>query len=411
MNSTKRNLILNAVGEAVWGLQANMVVAATVLAVLLNSHGAAPWMIGAISAIETAGMLIPQLLGAYLFTSRKNLKRNLVVWHILTVCVLLFLMGLLTLLSPGIPAAVYRYMMLGLFLVMSVAIGVIVAVWVDWLAHLFDVSIRGTAIGLGVFAASLAGTGGALLAGRVVAHIPSPLSYALLYMVAAAIAVVSMIIFYFVRDPGADSTEVRRRPDVAELLEKFRSSLKDRNFRAYLVGRVLAALGFSIMPFIAVHFSSRAAGALADSTIVTCGAAMTVGMSVGSLLLGRLGDRHGHRLGVIIGVAAQLLALVFLLAVPGLLGCIVVYALTGFAAMGGWVSHSNIVIETCPHEHRAAHISIANMVLGFLTAMLPVLAGQVVEQWGMSRLFLGSAGFSVLALAWFVFLVREPREV
>ena len=74
------------------------------------------------------------------------------------------------------------------------------------------------------------------------------------------------------------------------------------------------------------------------------------------------------------------------------------------------LSHANIVLETCPHDHRVAHISVGNLVIGSAAATLPLVAGVVVAQWGTMALFAGSAMFSVLALLWFVFLVKEPRD-
>ena len=72
-------------------------------------------------------------------------------------------------------------------------------------------------------------------------------------------------------------------------MDRIRLSLADARFRSYLAGRILAMGGFCVTPFIAMRYASAEAGGLSGATIVSAGAAMTFGMALGSLILGRLG--------------------------------------------------------------------------------------------------------------------------
>ena len=69
----------------------------------------------------------------------------------------------------------------------------------------------------------------------------------------------------------------------------------------------------------------------------------------------------------------------------------------------------NLLFESCPHDSRFAHITIANLVMA--TTMLPPLAaGMIVDVWGVPKLAAGSLILSGVALVWMFRKVREPRQ-
>jgi MFS family permease len=144
---------------------------------------------------------------------------------------------------------------------------------------------------------------------------------------------------------------------------------------------------------------------------VSCGAALTLGLAAGSVVIGRLGDRHGHRLGVLIGIGMQVLTLLVILFVPGIRGCLLAYACAGICNACGYVSHYNMIFETCPHSHRMAHISVGNLLIGCPLALAAVFGGRVADVWGRPVLFTACLVFSVLAFVWCALAVKEPRTL
>jgi len=298
------------------------------------------------------------------------------------------------------------------YAVFVLAMGCNVSAWLDWLADLFPKSIRGTAIGASTFSASLCGVGGALLAGRLLRERPGMTTYALLYALAAVVAYLSISTFWLIRDRAESSAEDDTpAPPIRVMLARFAVSLREGNFRAFLIGRVCAALGFCMVPFIAVYYQSAGGGGLRPDVVVSCGAAMTVGMSLGPLVLGRLGDIHGHRLGVTLGTAGQVVALGVVLTLGGIMGCVIAYLFAGLAIGSGWVSHNNMLFETCPHDHRMAHITVGNLVMAAPLIIAPIAAGALVEVAGLRVLFWVCLGLSAVAVAWFATRVKEPRQL
>jgi len=255
------------------------------------------------------------------------------------------------------------------------------------------------------------GAAGAAAAGWLLGWYPEPGAYVLLFCAAGTFEVLSMIIFGFVDDPaeGSDETGVRLR--VRELGHHFRTSLGSANFRAFLVGRVLASVGFCMLPFIAVYYKSTEGGGLDKGTVVSSGAAMTLAIALANLVLGRLGDRRGHRIGILVAPIAQAATLAVVLLSSGRWSCVAAYTCAGLAAGSAWISHTNMLFETCPHDHRLAHITVGNLVLSLPMLAAPLLAGVVADLCGMATLFRLCLVLSLAAAAWIALRVREPRHL
>jgi MFS family permease len=333
----------------------------------------------------------------------------LVLWHLLAALPFLLLMAILSFHSERLGQRLYCLLMLTGFGVFTFVMGIVVAAWVDFIGHLFPIEIRGKVMGVSITGFSLAGTAGALVAGwwlkaATVAH-----PFAWLYLAAWLLGSLSILLWCPVDDPVSRTGDDEPRLPLRELLARFRHSLTDCNFREFLLSRVLATCGFCILPFIAVHYTSTAGGGLPHDLVVSAYAALTLGLGAGSLALGWMGDRRGHRCGVLVGTTAQVVALLVLLFVTGRWGCILAYVAAGVCSACGFVSHYNLILESCPHDNRMAHISVANLLVGLPLAVVPILAGLAAESWGLRPVFLASLGCSVLALLWVVCRVREPR--
>ena len=408
--SDRKNTVFNALGESIWGFQAALVAPATVLTVMLRDYGAGERMIGSIAAVESGAALLPQIIGIYLFTSHARRKMNLVLWHVLLMAPAMLAIALLTHFSDRIPPAVLRLAIIGCFGWFQFFMGIIVAVWMDWLAHLFAPAIRGTVFGISWCASAVAGTGSGLLAGYILKVYPHA-AYTYLYLAAGVLVAVCMGSFAMIRDPAADQPDDRPRVTTADLLDSFRLSLLDRNFRAFIIGRVLTVAGFCIGPFIAIYYTSAAGGGLSNNAVVSFGAAMTVGMAVGNLGLGRLGDSCGHRIGILLGAAVQVAALIVMLVSAGRLSCMLAYFGAGLVGASGFLSHVNMLYETCPHDSRIAHITVANFLMGVTMIVCPIASGFAAAQWGLPTLFAICLAISVCAFVWLLLRLREPREL
>ena len=405
-----RNTSLNAAGESFWGLLNGLIASSTVLVVLLRQYGASTVMIGAITAIEIGSTLAPQILGSVLFASRARRQRRLIVWHLAAILPFLLVIAAIALMGPRWQPAAIRWGVLAAYASFMFGIGVVLAVWFDWLSGVFPQATRGRAFGLGFGASAVLNFAGGLIAGRLLAAADRIPSFSILYTVAAICGAASILTFSLIDDPNRLAVDSSPRLRLTDMIRWFRLSLADRNFRRFLAGRILATAGFCIVPFVAVHYTSAEGGSLSPAQVVTLGVFMPAGSALSNLVFGWLGDRRGHRLGIMAGAALQMLAIAILLRFQGPAACAAVYFVIGLCGGAAAVSHHNMIFETCPHDHRLSHITIANLVLSG-GVVFPLTAGVVMQTLGLRALLGGSLAASGAALLWFLLMVREPREL
>jgi MFS family permease len=410
-NRVVRNALANIVGESLWGLQAALVASATVLTIILKDYGAGKTMISSIMTIETIGFIMPQMVGVILFR-RWALKRvPLVVWHLVTVIPCILLMAALLWVAPHAQAVFVRWAVLVCYACMVVSIGVIISVWMDWLARLFDTGIRGTVLGLTFGASALAGAAGTLVSGWLLRVHPGTGIYPVLYLIAGTLAAVGICAFLFVGErtpaPPADdgSTETW-----GKIMSSVKKSLADVAFRRFLLARILTAAGFSVMPFVTLYYMSDHGGKMSGDMVVSVSVAMTAGMTVGNVGLGRMGDRLGHRSCLLLGAALQVVTLLILLLTTGIVSCAVVFFLAGICLSAGFISHYNMLFETCRHGARVVHITAGNFVFSAGSAAIPLLGGVVASCFGLRAVFAASLVLSAAAVLCYLLFVKEPRN-
>jgi MFS family permease len=298
------------------------------------------------------------------------------------------------------------FVFFGLFMM---TIGFVLPVWVDWVAGVFRKEKRGTAFGLASFGSAMAGALSAVVAGRVLKVVEFPVGHAVLFLIGTVFFFVSMLAYLPLKE--LKKVELKPRLSAGELLNRFRISLSDTNFRRYLLSRLFLTAGSGPVVFFAMRFKSAEGGAVPAETIVTLGAALTLSQAVAAVLLGRIGDRFGHKTGAVIVSAAQICALFVAFEFTGAWACGAAFALTGVSVAGAWVSHQNLLFETCPHDCRVAHITVSNLVLAPLTAMVPVLTGKIVALYGTGTAIGICLVPTVLGLGWLVAAVKEPRTI
>lgn len=408
----RRNVACHTAGEALWGAQSNLVAPTTVLTVVLLSFGASNATIGMIDAITVGLHALPQIIGAYAFRHIRKRKQLLLMWHWLCILPFAFASGITILLADRMSDLVVRVVLLSCYAGMVFAGGTIAAVWMDWMGRVYRTNIRGTAVGIIMAASSIAGTVGAAAAGYAITRWERPDVFGWLHIVAGSIGVIAITLFWLIRDPLPEQGDIPPPVlNLREMLQRFVVSLKDVNFRAFLIGRFLAAYGFCVVPFFVVHFTSKAGGSMDSGRVVFYSAVLPFATAFASLAFGRMGDRMGHRAGIMIGAATQVLTLMMILVGQGDVFCLIAFAGAGICMGAARVSHYNLLMETCPHDSHLSHITVGNLVMSFCSTPAPLLGGLIAGMWGTRVLFVVCIGFSLAALLWFIFRMREPRTL
>ncbi|MBN1676695.1 MAG: MFS transporter [Kiritimatiellae bacterium] len=403
----RRHLILNAAGEALWGFGGNLAAPLTVLTLVVARLGGGNFEIGLLNAIGAAGILFPQLLSTLVLQRGTGRRTYLIRFHYLAILPPWVLIGLLLLLVGDGPSLAGRIALPLLYAAYVGSIGFVLPVWFDWIVGFFPRDVRGQAFGWAAAASAAGAALAAVCAGLLARRLDYPLNYALLFFIGAICFLVSMSVYTFMREPA--SLAVPPTLTARQILGRFRQSLAGRNYRTYLIARLLLTAGAGPIGFFAVHYRGTAAGAVPERTLIALGAVIYVSQAIMSWLLGRIGDRFGHRLGALIGALSQVGGLGIAILMPGAVGAGAAFLMTGVGIAAAWVSHQNLLFETCPHDCRSAHITITNLVLAPLTTLVPLVTGRMIEAFGSRIVFAWCLLPTVLGLAWFLFAVRDPR--
>lgn len=401
-----------ALGEGIWGLGIGLIAPLTVFPLLLKALGAKGIELGLVFSLATAGVILTQPLGLLLPRKGKGRKRFLILYHCFVVLPATLLMGALIWTLGGQPGLhlLLRWLLIGVFGVRILVIGVIVPLWQDWFASLFNRENRGQATGMYAAASAIGVSLAAVVAAYFRSHLPFPGNYAVLFFMAVFLFAISMGVFMGVSS-GNPSEGGPERPELGEMMAMFRDSLRDNNYRSYLVTRVLLTVGAGATAFFAVRFRSPEGGELSDATIIGLGALLTMPQALASYWLGRRGDKKGHRSGVLIGATAQTGAIAFAFFGSGAVACALCFICLGVGLASGMVSHQNMVYETCPHDNRVAHITLSNLALSPFVLLMPVALGWLVGEVGLT-IGIGTCLIPTVAGAvWTVIMVDEPRQL
>jgi uncharacterized membrane protein len=82
------------------------------------------------------------------------------------------------------------------------------------------------------------------------------------------------------------------------------------------------------------------------------------------------------------------------------------------AFSAAWVSHNNMLFETCPHDSRVAHITLSSMVLGPVLFLVPMVTGWLADHvWDRPTAIGATLVPTLLGVAWLALMVQEPRDI
>jgi MFS family permease len=139
---------------------------------------------------------------------------------------------------------------------------------------------------------------------------------------------------------------------------------------------------------------------------------MLAGHTGGSLALGWLADRFGHRLVLLLGAASMLAANLLALTASSLETFQIVFVAAGFQQAAINVSSLNILLDFAPAaEERPTYVGLGNTAMAPVALVAPLAAGLLADAAGFGLTFALAASFGVVALALLLGRVREPRRL
>ncbi len=261
--------------------------------------------------------------------------------------------------------------------------------YVDIIGKIIPAGRRGAFFGGRQALSAPLAVGAALLARHILAEVPYPNNYALLFGLAATALFIASLGFLFVREPPRSNADGRVRQ-----WGEYRAQLLETAQRLRALVNVQLLTGFSLMamPFYVVY--ARQELGASPEAVGWFILAQVLGGVLGNLLWARLVDRFGSRR--MLAACATLSTLIPLLAVGlgrlGWTGILAVSFLGGATINGRSVGFSSALLELAPPDERPTY-SALDVVLILPVAFLPLLAGVFLQHWSYTVLFLAVAAF------------------
>ncbi|MGI6367876.1 MAG: MFS transporter [Anaerolineae bacterium] len=402
-----RNIIALVADSMLFYMAMSFVGANTVLPALLGMLTDSELVIGIGSGITRGAWLLPQLLVAG-FITRMRRRRKLIVGAAWLSRPLMLVIAL-TIWRAAVPSPTLTIVvLLAVFFIFFSLDAVVSVPWFDHLARTISARRRGIVVGTGQILGGFGGIG----AGAAVRYLLSaespwsfPDNYALVYVAASGLLLLSSIAISFIADPDCTPADGTSAPTPRENLRLLPTFLRDdRPFRRLIVVQLL--LGFvGVATAFYVLYAQRVLGfTLGDTGLfvsMQVGGSMIAGVLLG-YIQNRLGPLAHIRLQILLAVVAPLLALLAG-AVSGLGGELThwIYAalflMLGVYIGGGAWPFNNWIMEYAAETRRPMYIGIAN-TLSALTMLAPVLGGLVVDRISYPAVFILALAFCALAL-------------
>jgi len=411
-NESHNRAVLTADGIAYW---VGMAFAdpSTVVPAFLSQLGAPNTLIGFLTGFRAGGFLLPQLVVAHYIEGWPRKKKLVVFNSLFGRSIQLALPVMVYFLAGEAPALAVIWFTI-LYMVASVSEGISAVPWTDIMAKAVNPLRRGRLYGNIQFWGGMGSLAAGLLVSRILVNprLPYPNNFSLLFALSALAFIASFLSFLFVRESAGRVGGAARGSFMGfcrSLPELWKAS---PDFARLVRVRLLAGAAHLALPFFILYGQDELGlGVGLAGLFLACQMAGTV---AGGLLWGRVGDRRGYRLVVILSVlfalAAPTLALLAGAELPGwllLLAFGTIFSCLGLSFAGVWMGVTNYLLETVPETRRPSYLGLLATLAG-PTTFLSILGGLIVDTLGYRAVFGLTSGLIALALHQGLTL-REPR--
>lgn len=365
---------------------------ATVMSALVFQLTGSPVAVGAVSTILRLGWLLPQLVVGFLAGRGGSAMPFYAVGAFGRTGAIALLAGVLWIgAAAGLSPAALGAATLTLWTLYAFLSGIVGVPYNDIVARSVPSDLRSRVLALRFFGGGIAGLGVAALADRLIRSLDFPTSFAAVFAIAAALMLVSSVVFVAMGEPGR-SAPVRTADSFATYLrEGIVTYRTDRTFRQFVIAQWCGGAVLMAAPFFVVGTETLGVGLQNVALLL---AAQTAGALLSNPLWGWWGDHLG-KLSLMRAIAAArigppLVLVVLLVAdapsgtpLPIVLG---VFFVLGALTNGLTIAVIGLLMEISPENRRPAYSGYFN-ALSAPAYLLPLVGGVVAAAFGLTLVF------------------------
>ncbi|MCL4871703.1 MAG: MFS transporter [Anaerolineae bacterium] len=399
------NFVVNVLDGSSFMLGLSFISATTIVPLFLSKLTDSAIPIGLAAVIAQGSWFLPQLFTANVVERLARKKPVVINLGFFTERLPMWLILLAAVVAAASPTLALILFFIG-YAWHGLGAGLIATAWQDMLARIFPVNRRGRFFGLVMLIGAGLGTVGASLSAWLLKTYPFPLNFVYCFAIAAIGINLSWVFLALTREP-VQAVSVPRR-ETRQYWAELRPLLRqDRNFRHFLIARLLLALSGMGIGFLTLAAIRQ--WQIADNVVGWYTALTLLGQTFGNVLFGLLADRYGHKLSLELSGAAAALSFALAWLAPDPAWYYPIFALQGISQGGILVSGMMVVLEFSPADRRPTYTGLANTLVGLVSAAAPLL-GVLLAQISYPTLFAVSALAALAGLLYMVWQVKEPRS-
>ena len=400
------NLRYNLVHEFFWGFGIAFHTIYAVVPLFLRTLGAPESIAMSSAGLFNILIALPMLVIAALGRNIQNIKRAVILVHCL-ILVVLFLMGFTFTwvnISTLQPAWIIYFVY---FLLYGLSIGIVVPIWAEFLNKTTLKSERGRFFGLG-FAFNSIGSfiGGIALRVLLDSDIPFPKNFGIGFIVLFVSLTLGTLIFWFYRVKPA--TNIYRHRTIKDFITETKQIVTGhRNFQKYLLSRIFFCASLPGMGLYAIYCQNKFNFDISEAGIFTVLNVIASGTT--SYLVGKLGDRWGHKLGMMIAYVAHFSAVILAINAQNMYWVYGIFMAIG-AGQGAFMpSAMNLVYDFAEERDSKTYMALIDSFMAPFVVLFLAGIGFLVQQNNYFLVLNILGGWLLFSIILLHFLVQDPR--
>jgi MFS family permease len=380
----RHNFIFNLLDGAFFGLAFGLASFVTIIPLFVSSFTDSAILIGLVPAMHSVGWYLPQLFTANR-VSRQSHYKSMVLR--ITIHERLPFIGLAAVawFSPSLDKNLVLILVFGLLIWQGLGGGFSANPWQNMIGKVIPDRMHGLFFGAQSGAANVLMAVGALATGIILERITTPNNFALIFLIASIVLLLSLGAFAFIREPHHRSVQFAQNS--GDFRHQLVSILKtDVNFRKFLLVRSLIQIGVMSIGFYTVY-AVREFNA-PGSAIGVMTAIMSISSVFANIILGRIGDRKSHLFSLQLGGIALSLSALAAWWAPSYQWFYLAFVLAGVAHVTAWTTPMAMTLQFGGYKQRPAYIGLSNTITAPSALLAPVLGGWLADTAGYQATFL-----------------------
>ncbi|MCD6552342.1 MFS transporter [Thermotoga sp.] len=398
------NFIVNSLDNAFFSLGMTLGSIFTLFPVFAKNLGASNVELGLIPAIANLGWGIPAIWGAK-YAERSPKKLNLVLKVTLGERLPYFLMALISFYLAVSSPKFALYLSILMMGIATFSMGFLGPPWMSMIEKVINPKRRGTFFAMGNGLGAILGIGGSIIAKDLLANYPFPRNFGYVFLTAFVFFMVSFVFLALTREVPDQITPVNE--PIWNYIKNMKHVFLDRNFRNFLIERIITSFMFASSGFITVYLLEKFS--LPDDAAAVFTAIVLASQGVSSFVFGPLGDRKGHKLNLLFSKIFYSLAVLIAFFSTDPVHAYLVFALVGLVNTTNNVGNMAITLDFVSGKRKELYMGSLYFSIAPFSFIAPLIGGKMADAFGYGSLMVVTGLIGSFACFYVVKFIVDPR--